>query len=204
MLYITRNGHVDAERVKVKIFERIERGRMDKVNGIVVHQTGGSTAGSTFSSYAKKGERRPDGAHFLIDKDGSIYQTASLYKSTNHVGVLRSRCLEIRRCSDTEIKTAREVFGKNQYKKLSRFESQKGFPSRYPSNTDSIGIEIVGMPISGEGENAIYETVTEAQNSSLKWLIKELVETLGVAMNEIYRHPQVSYKVKSEAGTAKW
>lgn len=41
MLYITPEGHVDAERIKVKIFPFVERGPMKVVHGIVVHQTGG-------------------------------------------------------------------------------------------------------------------------------------------------------------------
>lgn len=39
MLFISKQGHVDAERVIVKIFPSIERGPMEKINGIVVHQT---------------------------------------------------------------------------------------------------------------------------------------------------------------------
>ena len=102
MLYITRAGHVDAEKITIKIFPSIERRKMDKINGIVVHQTDGSTAGSAFSSYKGVGA---NGAHFLIDKDGSIYQTASLYKTTNHAGMARSRCLHTQKCTPAEFKT---------------------------------------------------------------------------------------------------
>ncbi len=69
MLYITPEGHVDAERVKVKIFPFVERKAMKVVHGIVVHQTGGSKAESTFNSYRERGAF---GAHFLIDMDGTI------------------------------------------------------------------------------------------------------------------------------------
>lgn len=62
----------------------------------------------------------------------------------------------------------------------------------------------MGKPVSGEGENAIYETVNDAQNSALKWLVYELSDTLKISMSEVFRHPEVSYKVKTEAGTAKW
>ena len=89
MLYITDNGMVDAERIIPQRFQTLERRKMDKVNGIVVHQTGASTASSTFNSYKNKGE---NGAHFLIDKDGTIYQTSSLYKITMHVGMMKPRC----------------------------------------------------------------------------------------------------------------
>lgn len=199
MLFVDKNGLVDATRIIVKRFRTIERGDMDKVNGIVVHQTGGSTAESAFNSYQSAGA---NGAHFLIDKEGKIYQTASLFKVKNHVGNIRSRCYMEKKCTPSEISTIRPFL--NKYKKLSHLEQKKSYPERYPANFDSLGIEIVGKPVSGEGENAIYETVNDAQNSALKWLIYELSDTLKISMSEVFRHPEVSYKVKTEAGTAKW
>jgi len=204
MLFIDKMGHVDAERVKVKIFPNIERGPMDRVNGIIVHQTDGSTAESTFSSYLAKGAL---GAHFLIEKDGTIYQTASLKKITRHVGKLQSRCIVTHKCSPAELKltTAMQL----QYTKLSIHEHKKPWPERYPSSDDSIGIEIVGRskpidPASDSKTARVYENVTAQQNLSLRWLIAELVATFKVSTGEIYRHPQVSYKNVTEASTARW
>ena len=192
MLFISKHGHVDAERVKVKIFPAIERGRLDRVNGIVVHQTNGPTANSTFWSYEKEGA---NGAHFLIEKDGTIYQTASLYKITNHVGLLRSRCLEKKDCPPVEI----EKVSRMKRTIRSRHETKKSWPDRYPSNSDSIGIEIVGS-----SKDNIYEPVTTQQNNSLKWLVSELIETFRIALREVYRHPEISYKQETEASTAQW
>jgi len=199
MLFVDKNGLVDATRISVKRFRTIERGDMDQVNGIVVHQTGGSTAESAFNSYQSAGA---NGAHFLIDKEGKIYQTASLFKVTNHVGNIRSRCYMEKKCTPSEISTIRPFL--NKYKKLSHLGQKKSYPERYPANFDSLGIEVVGKPVSGEGENAIYETVNDAQNSALKWLVYELSDTLKISMSEVFRHPEVSYKVKTEAGTEKW
>lgn len=67
MLYVTPEGHVDADKIVAKIFPFVERGPMKLVHGIVVHQTGGATAESAFNSYRNRGAF---GAHFLIDKDG--------------------------------------------------------------------------------------------------------------------------------------
>lgn len=109
MLYITKDGHVDAgARIKLKIISNIEGGNLGQVNGIIVHQTGGSTAEGAFSSYQKP---KANGAHFLIDRDGQIYQTASLYRDTHHVGTLRSRCIETHNCSASELKEAGQVRG---------------------------------------------------------------------------------------------
>jgi N-acetyl-anhydromuramyl-L-alanine amidase AmpD len=196
MLFISKHGLVDAERVKVAIQPGIERGPMDKINGIVVHQTNGPTAASTFNSYKNEGA---NGAHFLIDKDGTIYQTASLKRVTNHVGRLRSRCMLTKQCSPIEL----GIVSTLGIPALHRHEVKKKWPDRLPANHDAIGIELVGMAVGPIGKE-VYESVTDAQNSSLKWLVSELTETFGVTMREVYRHPEVSYKNKTEASTAKW
>lgn len=135
MLFISKQGHVEAERVKVKIFPAIERGPMNVVYGIVVHQTHAATASSTFHSYGKKGA---NGAHFLIDKDGTIYQTASLYKVANHVGRIKSRCVLTKQCPPTELKKLSRLGSIPTH----RHEIKKAWPERFPSNFDSIGIDL--------------------------------------------------------------
>ncbi|WP_020200730.1 peptidoglycan recognition family protein [Cupriavidus sp. WS] len=197
MLFISKQGHVDAERVKLAIHPAIERGPMHKVNGIVVHQTGAPTAKSTFNSY---GNKSANGAHFLIDLDGTIYQTASLLRATAHVGLLRSRCLETRKCSPVEISAAA---AKRGVRALHKHEGKKEWPRRFPSNDDAIGIELVGNHRGPVGRE-IYDDVTDSQRISLKWLVSELAETLDVSMHEVYLHPEVSYKNETEARTAKW
>ena len=203
MIFIDKQGLVDAERIIVKRFTTIECGDLDKINGIVVHQTYAKTANSTFNSYQNKGAT---GAHFLIDKDGIIYQTASLYKVTWHVGILKSKCYLTRTCEATDLKTITnlEKSWKN-YKIISNGEREKAFPNRFPANSDSIGIEIVGMAYNVQGnKEEVYENVNEKQNASLKWLIAELTETLAIARSEIYRHPEIARKNSTEARTAKW
>lgn len=203
MLFIDKNGITDAERIVVKIFSAIERGEMNKVNGIIVHQTSASTASSTFNSYQNKDAK---GAHFLIDKDGTIYQTASLYKLTWHVGLIQSRCVLTKKCEPTELKKMMDLDASwKNHRKVSKTEYKKSFPDRFPNNADSIGIEIVGLAKEVKGQKeAVYESVNDKQNESLKWLISELTDTLKVPMNEIYRHPYIGRKTESEASTAEW
>lgn len=198
MLFISKEGIIDSERVKVKRFTGLERTPMPKVNGIVVHQTNTKDTSSTFNSYLSKGA---NGAHFLIDKDGTIYQTASVYKRTNHVGRLQSRCLATKKCTPAEFAFVNGLEKKRAVKPLSLHEHKKPFPDRYPTNSDSIGIEIVGM---FDDVKKVYEQVNPSQNDSLAWLVRELAETLGVSMQEIYRHPAVARKMESEAETARW
>ncbi|MBP2152670.1 peptidoglycan recognition protein family protein [Erwinia rhapontici] len=101
MLYIDANGYIDAVRITKKIFHSLHHGDMGHVNGIVVHQTGAATLQSTFNSYQ---HANANGAHFIIDKDGTIYQTASLFKMTYHVGRMKSRCLITQKCEPAKLK----------------------------------------------------------------------------------------------------
>lgn len=80
-------------------------------------------------------------------------------------------------------------------------------PSRYPSNADSLGIELVGkavVPAHDPTAKPTYEAVTAEQNASLKWLIDELRDTLKVPLSVVFRHPVVSRKNETEASTAQW
>ena len=201
MLLIDQQGQVVNKYVKVQRYSSIERGPMDSISGIVVHQTDGPTAESAFNSYRASTK----GAHFLIDKDGIIYQTASIYKRANHVGKLKSRCVLESRCSPAD----QRLYARWNPPVMSRREHAKDAPDRFPSNADSIGIELVGQafPLPAPGvkeEDRKYEQVTAAQNQSLKWLISELSLTLNLSPTEIFRHPVLSYKNKTEAGTAQW
>lgn len=198
MLLIDPQGEVINQHVVRQRYPLIEHGPMNSIHGIVVHQTGGSTAESTLNSYRTKAL----GAHFLIDKDGTIYQTASLKKRANHIGNLRSRCILESRCSPAEQKLNAKWNPEAMHKR----EMKKAAPDRFPSNFDSIGIELVGkaLPEGVPDKDKTFEQVTAAQNQSLKWLISELCLTLRISPTEIFRHPVLSYKNPTEAGTAQW
>jgi N-acetyl-anhydromuramyl-L-alanine amidase AmpD len=101
MLHIDSQGYILDERVKRTPRPLIEHGILHRINGIIVHQTGGASGASSLSSYTLQ---NANGAHFLIDKDGTIYQVASLQRQTWHVGKLRSRCVAEHRCTPTELR----------------------------------------------------------------------------------------------------
>ena len=200
MLQIDKNGVVLNDKVSNAISPKIEHAAMPVVRGIIVHQTGGATAQSSLSSYKTAGA---NGAHFLIDKDGSIYQSASVYKQTWHVGKLRSRCMMELKCSIEETKLNKSFNPSKEHQR----ESAKSVPDRYPSNEDSIGIELVGVATALDAKKPLeltYENVTAEQNKSLQWLVAELEMTLNIATTEVFRHPVVSRKNASEASSAQW
>jgi N-acetyl-anhydromuramyl-L-alanine amidase AmpD len=128
----------------------------------------------------------------LIDKDGRIYQTARLTQKTWHVGRLKSRCVAEHKCAAAKTWDPSGTHTR---------ESSKSWPDRYPSNEDSIGVELVG---DFDERAQKYEPVTSEQNGSLKWLVGELITTLRLQATEVFRHPTVSYKRPSEASSADW
>ena len=78
---------------------------------------------------------------------------------------------------------------------------------RFPSDQDSIGIELVGEAVAVDPKKPTEKTyvkVTDAQNTSLKWLVEQLEVTLCIPTTEVFRHPTVSRKNPSEASTAQW
>jgi len=83
---------------------------------------------------------------------------------------------------------------------IDKHERQKNYPDRFPINSDSIGIELIGMHI----DDKTYESITTCQNMSLQWLIDEIYTHFGLDKNDVYRHPTVSYKNPGEAAEAKW
>lgn len=193
MLHVDSQGYILDDRVKRTPRPLIEHGVLHRICGIIVHQTGGASGASSLSSYTLP---NANGAHFLVDKDGTIYQVASLQRQTWHVGKLRSRCIAEHRCTPTEVSALSHFNPTAEHHR----EMQKQVPDRYPSNEDSVGIELVGA-VTGQG---VYEAVTAQQNVSLHWLVTELGSTFGVSTTEIFRHPVVSRKNPSEAQSALW
>lgn len=94
---IDTDGMIIHARVRNARSPAIERGRRTStITGIVVNQTDADTSASSLNSYTRP---KANGAHFLIDIDGTIYQTAAIYQRTNHVGPLKARCLVTGKCS---------------------------------------------------------------------------------------------------------
>ena len=212
LVEIDEHGMISHARVRRARSPQIERGkRAGAITGIVVHQTDADTSASSLNSYKRP---KANGAHFLIDKDGTIYQTAAIYQRTNHVGPLKARCLIAGKCSPGDFKNVGT-------EGVHRIEMRKPPGERYPSNMEAIGIEIVGrarLPAGFKpagkqiewplekirGEHGIFDEPTAAQNQALSWLVSVLAESIKIESTEVFRHPVVSSKNKTEAQGANW
>ena len=199
MTMVDSNGMLTTDKVVSKRFLHIEHGNLTSVKAIVVHQTDAPTAKHTFNAYNSGG----NGAHFLIAKDGLIYQTASLKKRCYHVGRrIKPKCITVnpKACDPKKLEQIMKLSWGKRVVAIDSNERKKSYPERYPVNSDLVGIELVGKHIS----ETSYEAVTHNQNESLKLLIKLLHGVLNTTEADIYNHPEVSYKHPGEASTAAW
>lgn len=199
MSSIDSEGMMVSDQVKPRRFQSIEHGDLRSVRALVVHQTDAPTAQHTFNGYRSKGS----GAHFLVEKDGVIYQTASLRKRCFHVGrFIRSKCLanDKSTCDTTQINSIQALTWTLQIRALDKYERTKNYPDRYPMNSDSVGIELVGKHL----DAVRYEAITAMQNQSLQWLVSELYRHFSLTSADVYTHPQISYKHPCEASSAVW
>ncbi len=89
----------------------------------------------------------------------------------------------------------------DKFKLITRHELTKDYPTRFPHNIDSIGIEIVGLI---SEENEIYETPNKLQLESLFWLVDELISLYGLSIKDLYAHGKIAHKdpKKSEGASA--
>ena len=79
-----QNGVVANREIHYDRIARLEHGAWQQsVRGLVLHRTAGSGTAGTLSTW-KNPSGRPYGTHFLIGKDGTIYQTANLSSRTWH------------------------------------------------------------------------------------------------------------------------
>ncbi|WP_005035645.1 peptidoglycan recognition protein family protein [Holophaga foetida] len=193
-----KDGYLVHTNILIRPIAALGRRKMSTIHGIVVHQTGGTTLAGALNSAAQK---QGVGAHFYIDKDGTIVQVASLDFTCGHVGLLKPRCMVEHRCKPDQAR----MLSKMKPRDISKLEYQKDYPERFPGNADSVGIELVGYyhAVKGKKEPE-YDSITSEQQVALKWIVNVICSHKGVRASEIYRHPDVSWKNPSEAASAKW
>ena len=186
-------------KIETKIIPNLEHGILGKINSIVIHRTAAPTAESTLNAWKTK----KSGAHFLINKNGKIYQTARLDKICWHMGLVVSKCRLEKTCTKKDgavIKSILHGSGgwSDKFKKIVKHERKKKYPDRYPMNSDSIGIELVGVYL-GSGDKGPFEKMTQSQASSFLWLVTELLQKYNLSFgDDIYAHGEVARKKVNE------
>lgn len=198
--YIGENGYVQNAGFIHWPVEALEKRDMTGPVAIILHRTDSASVESALNS-ASSGI----GTHFYVDKDGTVYQAASLLKHTSHVGRIRSRCYESGACSVEEMSRIRG-FGWAP-RTIHDHEKVKSYPARYPLNEDSIGIETVARCVSNCGPNdkgaPVWEEPTPEQVESITHIIAILQKTYFLTDSDVYAHDLISYKTPGE-GAGLW
>jgi len=193
MIQFDSSGWAQDVKIAVEKRPKIEHGPLGTINAIVIHRTSASTAQSTLSAWKTKSE----GAHFLISEGGSIFQCASYKKQCWHVGQLYARCELRQSCSLQDAQALQAMLhAKNaswgtRFRMIARHEiATKQYPDRYPSNGDSLGIEVVGAMSSRQ----VYEMPNKVQLDALFWLLDQLIAATGIGIQDIYAHGRIAHK----------
>lgn len=188
---VDKDGMLTDPEIRNERVTALEHGKLASPEAIVMHRTESSTGRSTLDGYKAGGH--PNGAHFLIDKDGTIYQTASLDYQTWHVGKIRSRAAE----EGTLVGPDKSWHEKTGFspKAINTHENANPYPIRYPNNGDSVGIEVVGAY---HEQTKTWDAPTTEQTASITKLVGILQREYGLDDHDIYKHDTISYKTQGE------
>lgn len=186
-MYLGQNGYIQNADFVIQPIPELEKGPIKGPRAIVMHRTASSSAAGPLQSYQKTGI----GTHFTVDRDGTIYQTASLSKGTSHIGKIRSRCEIERTCGTEELRRVRGMSITAKY----NHEKAKAYPQRYPLNEDSVGIEVVARNNGGDYK---WEEATGEQKQSIRVLIGFLKNEYRLSDEDVYAHDEISYKTLGE------
>ena len=188
-VYVGSNGHIQNAGFVQQPITALEKGELAGPHAIVPHRTVSTTAAGTLRSF-----QRGIGTHFLVAKDGTTYQTASLAQRTWHVGPIRSRCYQESTCQPDETHQIAALERSESYMAIHRMEKRKEYPARYPTNEDSVGIEVVAMWTPQRG----WDPTTPEQRNSIARLVEVLQSLYSLTDADVHEHDIISRKTSGE------
>lgn len=116
--------------------------------------------------------------------------------------MLLPRCQINSTCDPHELKTINALLHEKglkfstRAKNVAAREARKPYPLRYPSNDDSLGVEVVGKFWPGQ---ARYDAPTLSQLASVKWLVDTLVRAYKLNLrSDVYAHGAIARKEQAE------
>ncbi|HLG39060.1 MAG TPA: N-acetylmuramoyl-L-alanine amidase [Chitinophagaceae bacterium] len=166
---ITENGMINiGPAIQQNQILQLQKGpSSDQKAGIVLHRTVSLTTEQALNSFRNSGV----GTHFLVTKEGTIYQTANLYTYTLHV---RNGELFFDNLSNANL-IGIEVVG--------------------------MSLDKDGNPEDNCAKVVSWEPLSENQAKSVAFLVNSLVETYRLTNSQIYTHEGVQKKCAGEGQT---
>lgn len=186
-VYVDDKGWIQNAGFVMKHIPALEKSAIRGPVAVVLHRTVSSTATSALSAF-----NRGIGTHFVVDKDGTTYQCASLLKKTAHVGPIRSRCHADGTCSANELASFKQWASRMP---CYEHEKKKVYPTRYPMNEDSVGIETVAMY---HESTRAWDAATPEQMTAIRHLVEILKGEYGMRDGDIYEHDKIAWKTEGE------
>ncbi len=87
-VYLDRqDGYIKKGGLQHHIGTKLEQSPLIGPHAIILHRTDSYKAGPTIDGFRRSGI----GTHFLVDENGTIHQTTSLLKYTQHIGLIKCR-----------------------------------------------------------------------------------------------------------------
>lgn len=196
VIYVNSEGYIENAGVKRNDISELNQGKIEKINAIVLHRTNSSTKESALSSF-KSGI----GTHFLIDKNGDIYQTAGLSTYVYQIGFIQARCENDKACTSMDKKILNKINAQKHksyskiFEEIHEYEILKKYPIRYPYNGDAVGIEVVAKY---HKNTKTWEASTNEQKKSVNKLVDILINIYELTNEDVYEHDKIGHKTAGE------
>lgn len=191
---IDKDGFLISNKITKKHKTILEHGKISSIKAVVLHRTNSSSVKNIIGNSS-------EGTHFWVEKDGTIYQAASLNKKTWHVG----KGLYSKQKDETGIGNYENTW---PHTKRGAEELNKNYPNRYPINSDSVGIEVAGLwtKTSGKETSGKYkgelkgkwDDLTKKQEEAVVCLCQMLKQHYSLSNSDIYAHDDIKPKTKGE------
>jgi N-acetyl-anhydromuramyl-L-alanine amidase AmpD len=163
------------------------------IKAIILHRTAGSTTAGAVA--------HTKGTHFYVDgakgTDGEIYQAVKLDKYCNHImnATARTAHLDLQTENTIGIETVGMAYEYNAKNELYNIYGGK--------IADPSTISISKGYTGSDNKTFYWDALTDAQVKSVKCLVKTLLDTYSLTVNDIYTHEEIQSKTAGEGAVVK-
>ncbi len=163
------------------------------IKAIILHRTAGSTTAGAIA--------HSKGTHFYVDgakgTDGEIFQAVKLDKYCNHIMNSKARTakLELQTENTIGIETVGMAYEYNAKNELHTIYGTK--------IADPTTINISKGYTDTDNKTFYWDSLTDAQVKSVKCLVKTLMDTYSLTVNDIYTHEEIQSKSAGEGAVVK-